>query len=169
MCCLSIKLTTDRGKCSITQFRLRLASVGGFNFVSCFLDRDFACENRRVGTILNQMVKYLPAASLDTIFAALSDPTRRRILDLLTRAELCVTDLAKPFSISLPAISKHLRVLEKAGLIKRERDGRVHRLRLEAKPMRDAAAWIERYRGFWEGQFDALADYLERPQTKGRV
>jgi DNA-binding transcriptional ArsR family regulator len=115
------------------------------------------------------MVKYLPAASLDAIFAALSDPTRRRILDLLTRAELCVTDLAKPFSISLPAISKHLRVLEKAGLIKRERDGRVHRLRLEAKPMRDAAAWIERYRGFWEGQFDALAEYLERPQTKGRL
>jgi len=114
------------------------------------------------------MVKYLRAASLDAIFAALSDPTRRGILDLLTRAELCVTDLAKPFSISLPAISKHLRVLEKAGLIKRERDGRVHRLRLEAKPMRDAAAWIERYRGFWEGQFDALADYLERPQTKGR-
>jgi DNA-binding transcriptional ArsR family regulator len=115
------------------------------------------------------MVKYLPAASLDAIFAALSDPTRRRILDLLTRAELRVTDLAKPFSISLPAISKHLRVLEKAGLIKRERDGRVHRLRLEAKPMRDAAAWIERYRGFWEGQFDALADYLERPQAKGRL
>jgi len=118
--------------------------------------------------ILNQMVKYLPAASLDEIFAALSDPTRRRILDLLARAELCVTDLAKPFSISLPAISKHLRVLERAGLIKRERDGRVHRLRLEAKPMRDAAAWIERYRGFWEGQFDALADYLEKQQKKGR-
>jgi DNA-binding transcriptional ArsR family regulator len=112
------------------------------------------------------MVKYLPAPSLDRIFAALSDPTRRRILDLLARAELCVTDLAKPFSISLPAISKHLRVLERAGLVKRKRDGRVHRLRLEAKPMRDAAVWIERYRGFWEGQFDALADYLERQQRK---
>jgi DNA-binding transcriptional ArsR family regulator len=113
------------------------------------------------------MVKYLPAASLDQIFAALSDPTRRRILDLLARTELCVTDLAKPFSISLPAISKHLRVLEKAGLIKRERDGRVHRLRLEAMPMRDAVAWIERYRGFWEGQFDALADYLGKQHKKG--
>ncbi|MEY2609272.1 MAG: hypothetical protein QOH31_7169 [Verrucomicrobiota bacterium] len=132
------------------------------------LNQEFACEKKRVKQILNQMVKYLPAASLDEIFAALSDPTRRRILDLLARAELCVTDLAKPFSISLPAISKHLRVLERAGLIKRERDGRVHRLRLEAKPMRDAAAWIERYRGFWEGQFDALADYLEKQQKKGR-
>ena len=132
------------------------------------LDQDFACEIGLVSPTLNQMVKYMPAASLDEIFAALSDPTRRRILDLLARAELCVTDLAKPFSISLPAISKHLRVLEKAGLIKRERDGRVHRLRLEAKPMRDAAAWIERYRGFWEGRFDALADYLEKQQKKGR-
>ena len=132
------------------------------------LNQEFACEKKRVKQILNQMVKYLPAASLDEIFAALSDPTRRRILDLLARAELCVTDLAKPFSISLPAISKPLRVLERAGLIKRERDGRVHLLRLEAKPMRDAAAWIERYRGFWEGQFDALADYLEKQQKKGR-
>ena len=131
-------------------------------------NQEFACEQNRARQILNQMVKYLPAASLDQIFAALSDPTRRRILDLLARAELCVTDLAKPFSISLPAISKHLRVLERAGLIKRERDGRVHRLRLEAKPMRDAAAWIERYRGFWEGQFDALADYLEKQRKKGR-
>jgi len=131
-------------------------------------NQEFACEQNRARQILNQMVKYLPAASLDQIFAALSDPTRRRILDLLARAELCVTGLAKPFSISLPAISKHLRVLERAGLIKRERDGRVHRLRLEAKPMRDAAAWIERYRGFWEGQFDALADYLEKQRKKGR-
>jgi DNA-binding transcriptional ArsR family regulator len=132
------------------------------------LNQEFACEKKRARQILNQMVKYLPAASLDQIFAALSDPTRRRILDLLARAELCVTDLARPFSISLPAISKHLRVLEKAGLIKRKRDGRVHRLRLEAKPMGDAVAWIERYRGFWEGQFDALADYLEKQQKKGR-
>jgi DNA-binding transcriptional ArsR family regulator len=127
---------------------------------------DFACGVRQVSPILNRMVKYLPTTSLDQIFAALADPTRRRILDLLARAELCVTDLAKPFSISLPAISKHLRVLEKAGLVKRERDGRVHRLSLEAKPMREAAVWIERYRGFWEGQFDALAGYLERQQNK---
>jgi DNA-binding transcriptional ArsR family regulator len=115
------------------------------------------------------MVKYVEAASLDAIFAALSDPIRRRILDLLAHAESCVTDLAKPFSVSLPAVSKHLRVLENAGLIKRERDGRVHRLRFEPKAMRDAADWIERYRGFWEGQFDALADFLEKPQPKRKA
>jgi DNA-binding transcriptional ArsR family regulator len=112
------------------------------------------------------MVKRRQRTELDSVFAALSDPTRRRILHLLARAESCVTELAKSFSVSLPAISKHLRVLEKAGLIRRERDGRVHRLRLEAKPMRDAAAWIERYRGFWEKQFDALADYLEKTGKK---
>jgi DNA-binding transcriptional ArsR family regulator len=113
------------------------------------------------------MVKHGTAApDLDLVFAALSDPTRRRILSLLARAEFCVTELARSFSISLPAISKHLRVLENAGLIRRERDGRVHRLRLEAKPMRDAAAWIESYRGFWEGQFDALADYLKQQEKK---
>src|ERR1700737_1584152 len=112
------------------------------------------------------MVKYIPAASLDAVFRALSDPPGRRILELLARAELCVTEIAKSFSVSLPAISKHLRVLEKAGLIRRERDGRVHRLRLEAKPMRDAAAWIERYRGFWEEQFDQLADYLKKQESK---
>jgi DNA-binding transcriptional ArsR family regulator len=112
------------------------------------------------------MVKQRQPAALDSVFAALSDPTRRHILHLLARAEFCVTELAKSFSVSLPAISKHLRVLEKAGLIRRERDGRVHRLRLEAKPMRDAAAWIERYRGFWEEQFDQLADYLKNQESK---
>jgi DNA-binding transcriptional ArsR family regulator len=118
---------------------------------------------------VNRMVKYFPAVSLDAVFAALADPTRRRILELLARAELCVTELAKPFAVSLPAISKHLRVLEKAGLIKRERDGRIHRLRLEAKPMQDAAKWIDAYRGFWEGQFDALADYLEKQQRQKKT
>src|SRR5580692_5853460 len=107
------------------------------------------------------MVKHLASPSLDAVFGALSDPTRRRILDLLARTECCVTELAKPFSISLPAISKHLRVLENAGLIKRQRHGRVHRLQLRAKPMSEAAEWIERYREFWEGQLDALSRYLE--------
>jgi DNA-binding transcriptional ArsR family regulator len=101
-------------------------------------------------------------ASLDMTFAALSDPTRRRILELLARAEFRVTDLAKHFAISLPAVSKHLRVLEGAALIKRERDGRVHHIRLEAKRMRAAADWIERYRVFWEVRLDALADYLQK-------
>ena len=107
------------------------------------------------------MVKHLSGPSLDAVFGALSDPTRRRILELLARTECCVTDLAKPFSISLPAISKHLRVLENADLIKRERNGRVHRLHLSAKPMSEASEWNEQYREFWEVQLDALSHYLE--------
>jgi DNA-binding transcriptional ArsR family regulator len=98
---------------------------------------------------------------LDTTFAALSDPTRRAILARLALGETRVTDLAEPFRISLPAISRHLKVLEGAGLLKRERDGRVHRCRLEAGPMEEAARWIEEYRRFWERQFDALERYLE--------
>jgi DNA-binding transcriptional ArsR family regulator len=107
-----------------------------------------------------------PAHPLDAIFAALSDPTRRGMLELLARAECCVTELARPFSMSLPAVSKHLRVLERAGLVKRSRDGRVHRMTLDSEPMREASAWIEQYRKFWEGQFDALAHYLEQPPKK---
>ena len=77
-----------------------------------------------------------------------------------------MTDLAKPYAISLPAVSKHLRVLENAGLVRRRRDGRVHRLRLEAKPMQQAQAWIEEYRKFWEASFDRLDEYLKQLQTK---
>lgn len=98
------------------------------------------------------MVKY-PDASLDFVFGALADPTRRRILELLARAESRVTDLARSFSMSLPAVSKHLRVLEKAGLIVRRRDGRVHRLRIQAAPLEEASAWIAEYRRFWEDRF----------------
>ncbi len=98
---------------------------------------------------------------LDTVFLALSDPTRRAILERLVRGEASGTELARPFSISVPAISKHLRVLENADLILRRKDGRVHRFRLAARSMREAAAWLEQYRQFWETQFDALANYLE--------
>src|SRR5262245_12395515 len=108
------------------------------------------------------MVKY--ASRLDEVFGALADPTRRRILETLSRGDQCVTALAKPHRMSLPAISKHLRVLEHAGLICRRRDGRVHHLKLEAKPMQEAAQWIEEYRKFWEGALDSLADYLEKSQ-----
>ncbi len=101
------------------------------------------------------------SVTLDSIFSALSDPTRRGILELLARAECRVTELARPFAMSLPAISKHLRVLEKAGLVRRERDGRVHRMSLDAEPMREASEWIAHYQKFWEGQFDALAQFLE--------
>lgn len=104
------------------------------------------------------MVKYQSA--LDVTFAALSDPTRRSILARLARGESSVTELAEPHDMSLPAISKHLHVLEDAGLLKREKDGRIHRCQLNARPMKQAANWIARYERFWEGQFDSLAKYL---------
>jgi DNA-binding transcriptional ArsR family regulator len=103
---------------------------------------------------------------LDRTFGALADPTRRRILEHLAGGDRCVTDLARPYRMSLPAVSKHLRVLENAGLVRRQRDGRVHRLKLEAKPMQQAQAWIEEYRKFWEASFDRLGEYLKQLQTK---
>ena len=111
------------------------------------------------------MVKYKNRV-LDRTFGALADPTRRRILSHLADGERCVTDLAKPHRMSLPAISKHLRVLEKAGLIRRHRDGRVHRLQLDAAPMQQAQQWIEEYRKFWEQSFDRLEEYLKELQAK---
>jgi DNA-binding transcriptional ArsR family regulator len=111
------------------------------------------------------MVNY-NAGVLDVTFGALADPTRRAILARLARGEAMVTELAEPFAISLPAISKHLRVLESAGLLQREIDGRVHRCRLAASPMKDAAGWIEQYRAFWETQFDALEKYLQATAGK---
>jgi DNA-binding transcriptional ArsR family regulator len=106
------------------------------------------------------MVKHT-TDTLDLTFSALADPTRRRILESLSHREWRVTDLAEPFSMSLPAVSKHLGVLEKAGLLKRRRIGREHYLKLEAAPMRRASSWIEHYRKFWEGSLDNLARYLE--------
>ena len=107
------------------------------------------------------MVKY-SSATLDRTFAALADPTRRRILAHLARGDKCVTHLARPHAMSLPAVSKHLRVLEKAGLLRRRRYGRVHEMQLEAKPLKQAAEWVEEYRKFWEGSLDRLAEYLEK-------
>src|SRR3954471_18307009 len=107
------------------------------------------------------MVKY-PPELLDRTFAALADPTRRQILERLALSDCCVTDLAKPHRMSLPAVSKHLRVLEKAGLVRRKRRGRVHQLKLEALPMQNAQQWIEEYRRFWEGSFDRLDEYLKQ-------
>jgi len=111
------------------------------------------------------MVKYTPPL-LDRTFAALADPTRRGILEQLSHGDRCVTDLARPHHMSLPAVSKHLRVLENAGLIRRERHGRVHQLKLEARPMEQAGKWIENYRRFWEESLDRLDDYLKELQTK---
>jgi DNA-binding transcriptional ArsR family regulator len=107
------------------------------------------------------MVKY-PSAALNRTFAALADPTRRRILAHLAQGDKRVTHLARPHAMSLPAVSKHLRVLEKAGLLRRRRYGRVHEMRLDAKPLKQAAQWVEEYRKFWEGSLDRLADYLEK-------
>jgi DNA-binding transcriptional ArsR family regulator len=103
---------------------------------------------------------------LDRTFGALADPTRRRILAQLAKGEECVTDLARPHAMSLAAVSKHLIVLEKAGLVKRQRKGRVHSLTLEAKPMQKAQEWIDRYRKFWEGNLDQFEKYLDKLQTK---
>jgi DNA-binding transcriptional ArsR family regulator len=111
------------------------------------------------------MVEYR-STLLDRTFAALADPTRRRILAQLAKGEQCVTDLAKPHPMSLAAVSKHLIVLEKAGLVKRRRDGRVHSLALDAKPMQEARAWIDRYRKFWDGNLDQFEAYLDKLQTK---
>jgi len=104
--------------------------------------------------------------ALDSTFAALSDATRRGILARLASGEASVTELAKPYDMSLPAVSKHLRVLESAGLVARSKDGRVHRCRLEAAPMKSAADWIAHYRQFWEAQLDSLQRYLENSTEK---
>ncbi len=108
-----------------------------------------------------------PDEDLNLVFSALSDPTRRAILERLSQGEASVGELAEPFDMSLPAISKHLGVLEHAGLLSRERDGRFFRCLLHAEPMRDAALWIERYRRFWAGQFDALEAYLSEDNGDG--
>ena len=126
--------------------------------------RNFICIVKKFAVIVNQMVKYSP--SLNRTFAALADPTRRRILADLARGEQCVTRLARPYAMSLPAISKHLRVLEKAGLLRRRRYGRVHEMQLEAKPLKAAAQWVEEYRKFWEGSLDRLAEYLEKTHKR---
>ncbi len=102
-----------------------------------------------------------PSPRLDVVFHAFADPTRRGILERLAQGEASGTELAQPFPISAPAISKHLRVLEGAALIVRRKEGRVYRFRLSVDSMREAARWLEQYRRFWESQLDELAAYLE--------
>src|SRR4249920_2762205 len=104
--------------------------------------------------------------SLSTTFAALADPTRRAILARLTSGDASVTKLAAPFEMSLPAISKHLKVLERAGLIARGREAQWRPCRLEAGPLRDVADWLEHYRRFWEESLDRLDAYLIELQAK---
>ena len=103
---------------------------------------------------------------LSLTFAALADPTRRAILSRLAAGEASVTELAEPFQMSLPAITKHLKVLERAGLISRGKQAQWRPCRLEAKPLSEAADWVERYRQFWEESFDRLDDYLKELQLE---
>ena len=103
---------------------------------------------------------------LSATFAALADPTRRSILAKLSEGEASVQELAKPFDMSLPAISKHLKVLEKSGLIERRREAQWRHCRLEAKPLEEAVDWMEHYRKLWEERFDRLDDYLRELQAQ---
>ena len=103
---------------------------------------------------------------LSTTFAALADPTRRAILARLVTGECSVTELAEPFEMSLPAVSKHLRVLERAGLIARGREAQWRPCRIEAAPLKEVADWAERYRAIWERRFDRLDTYLQQLKAK---
>ena len=105
-------------------------------------------------------------SNLDSTFAALADPTRRAILGRLALGETSVTELAEPFEMSMPAISKHLKVLERAGLIARGREAQWRPCKLQAGPLQDASVWIDEYRRFWEQSFDRLDDYLKKLQAK---
>jgi DNA-binding transcriptional ArsR family regulator len=104
---------------------------------------------------------------LNVTFAALADPTRRAILARLASGEASVTELAEPFAMSLPAVSKHLKVLERAGLIARGREAQWRPCRLEAAPLGEVAGWLEHYRSFWEESFERLDEYLRELQKEG--
>src|SRR6266508_1035353 len=104
---------------------------------------------------------------LDRTFAALADPTRRAILARLARGEASVTELAEPFAMTLPAVSKHLKVLERAGLVARGRERQWRPARLQAGPLKEVADWAERYRRFWEESYDRLDEYLDELQGRG--
>jgi len=110
------------------------------------------------------MVKYCP--SLDSTFGALADPTRRAILASLMLGQASVSELAKPHRMSLPAVMKHIRVLEEAGLVSQEKTGRVRNCRLAPRPLKNAEEWISQYRRFWEGAFDSLERFLNQPENK---
>jgi DNA-binding transcriptional ArsR family regulator len=107
------------------------------------------------------MVNYQP--SLDSTFSALADPTRRAILASLSLGQATISELAKPHHMSLPAVMKHVSVLEQAGLVSQKKIGRTRRCQLAAQPLRDAEAWISQYRIFWEGALDSLERYLSQP------
>jgi DNA-binding transcriptional ArsR family regulator len=106
--------------------------------------------------------------ALDRVFAALADPVRRSVLERLDGAELLVSELAAPFDISLQAVSRHIHVLVRAGLVKQERTGRISRCRLDAGPIFEAALWLNRYSKYWQSQFDTLALWLGEIASEGK-
>jgi DNA-binding transcriptional ArsR family regulator len=106
------------------------------------------------------------AEALDRVFSALSDPVRRAILERLDGEDLLVSELAEPFAISLQAVSRHIQVLVRAGLVKQERTGRISRCRLDAGPIYQAAVWINRYSKYWQSQFDTLAAWLDQIERR---
>jgi len=106
--------------------------------------------------------------NLSTVLLAIGDPTRREILKKVSQGEPSVLEIAESFPISLPAISKHLKVLERAGLILRKREGRVHRFKLNARPMKGASEWIRNYERFWQVQLGSLETYLEKAKKEGK-
>jgi DNA-binding transcriptional ArsR family regulator len=110
----------------------------------------------------------MPTDRLSAIFAALADPTRRAILARLAMGALTVTELAQPFQMTLPGISKHLKVLERAGLISRGRDAQWRPCQLQAEPLKEVAAWVDEYRRFWDASLDRLNDYLIELQAKAK-
>ena len=110
------------------------------------------------------MVKY--SGSLDTTFGALADPTRRAILSTLMQGQASISELARPHRMSLPAVLKHVRVLERAGLVSQSKNGRTRFCRLAAEPLRHAENWISQYRAFWEGTFDSLERYFAEQKAK---
>lgn len=112
--------------------------------------------------------KHIDAGQLDATFAALADPTRRAILTRLATGEASVAELAEPFAMTQPAISKHLKVLERAGLVSRGRDAQRRPRRLQAKPLAEANAWLEKYREYWEASFQRLDSLLEEMKAAER-
>lgn len=108
------------------------------------------------------------ADRLDRTFGALADPTRRAMLARLAKGEASVTELAEPFEMSLPAVSKHLKVLERAGLVSRGRERQWRPARLRVTPLKEVAEWTDRYRGFWDERYDRLDEYLDELQGRGR-
>ncbi|MFT5524450.1 MAG: DNA-binding transcriptional ArsR family regulator [Pirellulaceae bacterium] len=151
--CLAVAAETDCAN--------RETSLGDANRVRGSADTDHLTGGA-VAAILNHMVNSR-TQQLDETFFALSDPSRRMMLARLAGGDMTVAELSEPFEVSAPAISKHLKVLERAGLLSREREGRVRRCHLMAEPLKDALEWMQKYRIFWEAQLDQLADYLEKP------